>query len=465
MSLNHTTQELIDKGESQTVELIASPEEKDQIARAVCAFLNADGGSVIVGIDEKSGDAMKLNSRHTEEIERFLRQEITPKTLVSVSLDDVDDGRVVSIEVPKGSDRPFVYRGAIHVRSGKQIKFADSEAVRAMIRTDTDAPRWERQLAAGLTIEDLKRSFVERTVEAASANRGMEFETPKDLDSVLKQLSMNQSGEITQAADVLFGKWVAQHHPQTRVRVVAYESDRAGDRFTDEGLCEGPLLGIYDDVMAFLRRHVSVANEFIPGEMARATKPQYPFNSLREGLVNALVHRNYSMYSGSVTVSVYPSRIEIANTGSLPNGLTAASLMQAKHRSILVNPDICNVFYLNSLMERLGRGTFNIVTECKEFGLPAPKWSESAGSVQLTFLSSKKDRTVTAELSPRQLEILASLKVNECITTPEVVERFANEKVSARQARRDLADLVELGFLKRVGSARASAYERTELKP
>jgi ATP-dependent DNA helicase RecG len=296
----------------------------------------------------------------------------------------------------------------------------------------------------------------------AIKKRGYSFEDKDDHALVLQDLALTQFGQLTNAADVVFGKAVSLRHPQTRVRGVTYETDRATD-FTDEQLFEGPALTLLDDVMTFLKRHVSIANELKADQIARETKPSYPFFSLREGLVNALAHRDYSSFSGCVSVTVYPERIEIWNTGRLPKGVTPRKLQQAEHESVLVNPDISHVFYLNELMERVGRGTYKIVQECKEFQMRGPKWQNTATGVRLTFYAATSPVNAAAELNDRQLALLKSLKEGGQVQIKQFAAKFATD-VSERQARRDLAELATLGSLKRVGSGPSTAFKRTEKK-
>ncbi len=461
MSLNQMTQDLIDQGESATLELIQSVSSEDQIAKAVIAFLNTNGGTVIVGLDDNKTTSHKLTNQHVNKLEKYLRKKITPQVLFAISLDESEFGNVIVIEVPKGRDRPYLLNGAIFVRYGSQVKPATSEQIRKMVEVDTDQPRWERQIATGLVVEDLDSKLIEGTVKSAIENRGMTFTDPKDHSVVLNEFSMMQFGDLTNAADVAFGNRVSGRHPQTRIRAVRYETDRAGDRFIDDQLLEGPILKVYEDSMAFFRRHVSIESRFKPGQVRRESKPEYPFNSLREGLINALAHRDYSSYSGSASLSIYPNRIEIWNFGELSAGLTTRKLEQAKHESILVNPDIANVFYMNQLMERIGRGTYNIVQECKEFQIPAPKWENTASGVRLTLFASIGSQSLPELLNDRQLELLKSMETGDSITVPGYLDKFGKRISTTRTARRDLTELVELGLIKVVGSGRATRYEKT----
>ena len=195
---------------------------------------------------------------------------------------------------------------------------------------------------------------------------------------------------------------------------MCYSTDRADD-FLDEQLYEGPAFQLLEDAMAFLKRHVAIGAEFREGQLHRESKPKYPFNALREGLVNALVHRDYAAFSGSVSVSVYPDRVEIWNTGKLPRGISPRDLLLASHPSILVNPDIGHVFYLHELMERVGRGTFKIAQECRDFGMRVPEWKNVGSGVRLTMFAAQPGMPTSIDLNDRQKELLKTLKPGEPI--------------------------------------------------
>lgn len=462
MSMNKPTEQLIEQGETESVELISNPENELQIAKAVAAFLNTKGGTVIVGVNETKKSTFDVTEKAASSLEKYLRKKINPSILFAVSLDETRYGSVIVIEVPKGRDRPYMIEGQIFVRNAKSINAATSAETRRMVSEDTDRPRWERQIASGLQLDDLDKSLLKKTIDSAINKRGMTFSEPSNQGAVLTQVSMYQFGELTNAADVAFGIDVSNRHPQTRLRAVTYETDRGGDRFTDDQLFGGPALKLYEDAMAFLRRNVTVAIEFERNQSAHSAKPTYPFNSLREGLVNALVHRDYEHYSGSVSVGVYPNRIEIWNVGHL--SVPPSALRQAKHESILNNPDISNVFYLNGLMERVGRGTYNIVRECKEFRMRPPKWENTGTGVRLTFYSAASVVEAADELSERVIQFLKSLNSAGSTSLSEYVEQFQADGLSERQARRDLSELTRLGLLERFGSARSTRYKRTELK-
>ena len=122
-----------------------------------------------------------------------------------------------------------------------------------------------------------------------------------------------------------------------------------------------------------------------------------PPDAIREGLVNAFAHRDYSDFSGGITIHIYPGRLEISNTGKFPDGVTLAKLQKGT-LSVLRNPDIAHVLYLRGYMEKIGRGSILIQRACTRRGLPLPRWSEDDYGVTLTFFTTEVATEVATEV-------------------------------------------------------------------
>lgn len=412
-------------------------------------------------MDDDGKPNSSVTEDHVAPLQKFLRDKITPRVLYDVSFDHTSWGNVISIGIPAGPDRPYVFDGAVFIRKGASTRPATASALRELVENSAQSmTRWERRPSIGLEIDGIDRPLLSESVRRAQDRRGYLFDGPNDPVANLSRLSLVQSGQLTNAADVLFGKEVAQRHPQTRLRAVCYSTDRADD-FLDEQLYEGPAFQLLEDAMAFLKRHVAIGAGFREGQLPRDSKPKYPFNALREGLVNALVHRDYAAFSGSVSVSVYPGRVEIWNTGKLPRGVSPRDLLLASHSSILVNPDISHVFFLHELMERVGRGTFKIAQECRDIGMRLPEWKNIGSGVRLTMFAAQPGMPASIDLNNRQKELLNTLKPGERIRVSDYVERFGHG-ITDRQARRDLSDLEGDHILVRHGAGSRTTYERTK---
>ncbi|MCA9195243.1 MAG: putative DNA binding domain-containing protein [Planctomycetales bacterium] len=450
------TDDLLTSGESSTVEFKTSSVSNDKVAEVVCSFVNSHGGVLIVGVDDEGNPDHGATLARAEEIESFLQKAISPNVLYDVSLDEVASGSVICVGVPAGPDRPYVFDGRIFVRRGIQTVVATSDELRLLVEESSrDVIRWERRPCAGLDVSDINTQLLHETVRRGRERSGFNFGDEADELSILRKLALVQSGQLTNAADVLFGLEVAQHHPQTRLRAVCYASDKSDD-FVDEQLFEGPAFELLEKCVTFLKRNIHVEAVFSGEKLARDSKPRYPFDALREALVNALVHRDYASFSGSVAVSVFPDRIEIWNSGSLPHGLSPRDLTNPSHASVLVNPDIGHVFFLYGLMERVGRGTYKIVRQCMEWGMAGPEWRHANGGVRLTLFAPGKGSS--SELNDRQKKLLADMAIGEPFRLQEYVDQFGGG-ITARQARRDLSQLELMGLIRRLGSGSKTAYE------
>ena len=447
-----TIHTLLNRLESQHFEHKSGDVHPEAVAATVCGMLNSDGGTVLIEAKlDENNPTEKLNL-----LKQHLLRAISPKALWSATV--LGDAHPVYylIEVPAGSDRPYVADGTIYVRAGSKTQRADANKVQQFVRLQSgEIERWERRLVPGLSVRELDAETIRAVVDTARRSRNYEFKQPGNLQQVLNDLSLSREGQITIAGDVLFGKAPMMRMPQVRVRATVFASDKGGD-FVDNRLFEGHTFAMMDAVFKFIRQHTPVASSFPGGGLQRKDRAAYPEDAVREGLVNAFVHRDYSAFDGGMAVNLYPGRLVIWNSGSLPAGLSAGDLKK-EHPSKPRNPDIAHVFYLHEYMERIGRGTQKIVEQCKSQGLPAPTWKSDESGVTLTFFAGM--RGGETKLNLRQKKLLKELQSGATIKPADYYDRFA---VSERQGRRDLGDLVKSGWLTREGDGPATQFRRTE---
>lgn len=463
--ISDAIKEQIAKGEGVVTEFKSNAEPLDQIAKTVCAFLNTQGGSVFCGVGDDGALTGRAFAEATaRQIHEYVAGTLSPKALFTVSLDKGDGGDLLSIDVPAGQDRPYVCSGGVFVRRGAQTVAADATTLRSLVQLKaTAADRWERRPAVGLEEGDIDGQEVRRLVSESGENGRFSFEQPEDVTSVLRALGMVTARGYTQAADVLFATHPSLRHPQARVRVVRFDTDKGGAGYKENLVLEGPLVVIFEKTLEAIARNVPIGAEFRAGEARRTDRPAYPFDALREGLINAFAHRDYASFSGGVAVTMYPNRIEIWNSGRLPDELKPGDLSR-NHPSLPTNPDIAHVLYLRGLMERIGRGTQKIIDACREYSLPLPVWDDQPSGVTLTLSGPERAAELAASLNSRQLALLKALSVGESIALGEYHRQFAAQ-VSERQARRDLEALQEIGAVIREGAGSKTRYVRTNRTP
>lgn len=452
---------ILEQGEGPTVEFARSLDDQAHIAAHVVGFLNSGGGYVILGVDD-TGRVVGVPEAEqvAEDLQAYLVQHISPKALFDVGVDPVGDRAVVIVDVPGGKDTPFVTDERVYLRRSATTIAASGDDLHALLQARVaGVERWERRAAPTLSEEDLVSEELRLTVRSGQDYRRAALpEFDEDPFPVLSALGMTTSGSFTNAAGICFGRNPAVRYPQARVRAFAFETDRGGD-FVDQRTFSGPVAQVLEQAVAFIRERAPVTAEFQEDRLRRLDRAAYPTDVVREGLVNALAHRDYASFTGGVTIEVYPARVEIWNAGTLPDGWDARRL-RGPHPSLPSNPDIAHVLYLRGFMERVGRGTLKMIQTCREEGLPAPQWRVDDG-VTLTLFSRASRFAPEVNLNDRQRDLLVELSAGEDITVRTYHIHFAQD-VSERQARRDFQMLVDADLLRREGRGPTTHYVRTD---
>lgn len=452
------------KQESERVEFkrdLGTSREVDRAARAICAFLNMGGGALYVGVGEGGSLVSLPNPEGTaERLQRALDERITPPYPAAVRVEYEDGKGYVVAEVPPGPEPPYALDEDFYVRRGTQVVTGSVDDLRELLNLRKErAQRWERRPALGLAVSDLDLEEVWQTVADAERGRLSPLRERAAPEAELEALHLMEGGQLTNAAAVLFAESPARRYPQTRVRAARFADDDATE-FVDNQEYEGHAFRLTDALLEFLQRHVPMTSRLERGAFRREDRLAYPPFALREAIMNALVHRDYSAYSGGLSVAVYPNRLEVWNSGHLPEGLTVSALKTARV-SRPHNPDIAHVFFLRGLIERWGIGTRRIVEECRASGLPDPRWEEVGGGIRLTLYLKRAESAVLEELNERMAAFLRESEPDDTLTSADYAERYA-EGVSDRSARADLGRLVEMGFLDREGHGRTTRYRRTD---
>ena len=461
--------DLIKSGEGELLELRAAA-SNETAARVVCSFLNGEGGQLLIGVD-RTGEivGVKNPEKTSQKLQEFLVGKIVPEAPVSVYLESYQEKEIISVKVWGGSNKPYVYDGSIYYRRGGATAKASSKEVSELIRNRQQAAiQWERQPALGVELDDLDVDEINATIEA-SAKNGRAKEARNDIMDFLSYYGLFSNGHFTNAAVILFAKNPGRFLPQSRVRVSFLPEGKTGSTFTDDRLLEGNLFKNFDAVQDFFYKHLEMRRKFSDTKWQRQDDLQYPLIALREGVLNALIHQDYSNVSGSTAVIIYPDRLEITNFGSL--SLKPAELKKS-HLSLPVNPDIAQIVFLRGYIEKIGRGTIKIIDACKKAGLKSPGWTTDSNTVKLTFLNDTKNYGVvdgiidgvidgvTEDVRGKLKQILMTLIETEGIRAVQLSER---NNIPVSSLERYIKQLREAGLIEFIGSPKTGGYYLSEL--
>lgn len=235
---------------------------------------------------------------------------------------------------------------------------------------------WETLTARGTTMEDIDMEKVEAYLQQRST-RGRQAGRFEDVERVLlgmKCVVRNDSGDMvpTNAGLLFFGREPQMPVIQSEVACVLYRDAVGASRYADRKFIRGTIQELIDGTEAFLNRYIAVGAR-IEG-WKRIDVPEYSIEVLREAVVNAVVHRDYSKRGESVRVFYYTDRVEVRSPGLLLPGVTVEQMEKGVVQSKLRNPVLANLLRdVPGYMERIGSGVKFMLDETKRMGLPAPE--------------------------------------------------------------------------------------------
>jgi len=428
--------------EQQNIEYKSS--WRDEYLKWVCGFANAQGGKILIGIDD-NGNAIGLDNY------KKLMDEIPNKAvsylglMVDVNLHNKDGKHYIEIDVPV-STIPISFHGIYHYRSGSTKQELKGIALQNWLLKKM-GKHWEDIPVPSETIDDLDESTIQRFLQKAIDKQRIPADAANsDITLLLEKLNLlTKGGQLTNAAILLFGK-----RPYSISATASFKIGRFGKEFHDfrfQDVIETNLFTMATQVMEKLNDKYLIRPISYKG-LERLEPLEYPESALREAVLNAIIHKDY--LSTWIFLRVYDDRLEIWNPGTLHEELTIEKLKGA-HSSYPRNANIAGVFFKAGYIESWGRGTNNIITACTEAGLPEPVIEEDQGGIRITFLKDilNEEELKECGLGIRQIGALIYIKRNERITNAMYQKLF---RVSKRTASNDLQLLIEKGLIDKIGT-------------
>ncbi len=312
---------------------------------------------------------------------------------------------------------------------------------------------WDKMLAPDATMSDIDPEKIKRYIRRSSDAGRRDVGDHEEPLEILKKLELVKEGKLTWAALFLFRKDTKYLRSQGLVHCGRFKEETI---VIDNRMIEGTIVEQIDEAMDFIRKNISV--KFVmTGKPQRDEVWDYPLEAIRESIINAVCHRDYTMPS-NIEVRIYDDRLTIWNPGGLPLGITMDDLFKP-HGSVLRNKGIGAVLYDMGLIEQWGSGIGKMLKLCTSAGIPAPHFEE----YQSGFLVKFRKDFYTEEylrklgLNDRQIKAVDHIKENKMINLSSYKALIKN--VSEKTLYRDLQDLVGKNILKEIGEKRGRKYE------
>ena len=412
----------------------------EDIKKTLVAFANTDGGNLYIGIDD-DGNAVEINNIDGVmlQVTNVIRDAIKPDLAMfcDITVETVQDKKVVKITVNRGTARPYYLAAkgirpeGVYVRQGASSVPAFESAILSMIR-ETAGDRYEeaRSLIQELTFNEADFVFENKQIpfgEAQKRSLGLIGE-----DGTYTNLALLLSDQCTHT-----------------VKIAVFEGEQK-TVFKDRREFSGSLLKQLNDAYQFIDQfnHTHAHTE----GLYRVDKRAYPTEAIREALLNAIVHREYS-FSASTLISIFDNRIEFVSIGGLARGISQSDILLGI--SIARNKKLADVFYRLHLIEAYGTGIPKIMEVYKEYGIePHIEISDNAFKITLPSTNAVV-RETKVELTENEQGVLSVLKEG-IKSRPEIQKALGFSQTTAIVT---IAALLDKGMIIKVGNGNKTKYK------
>lgn len=470
----------IREGEGLTVEF--KERYTPRIAEDIVAFANVKGGTLLLGVRDlpaasrdaaQAGGGTVVGERLTNDLKaRINSLARNCKPTISVELAQV--GEVVAVVVPEGTEEPYSCGSGYYRRLDGNTQKMNHDELRIMFAENDPTP-FEERTVRDFTFDDISKAKIRAFTRAAGIRVGR---TP--LPDFLRSLNAADEARVKNAGILFFARDIEKHFHHAEVTLRAFKG-KERQHIYDRRDVRDDLLTQFIEAVAFLKKHLNIRTE-IKG-LDRKDIYEIPLEVLREAVVNAIMHRDYSIRGTQVFVEVYDDRVEVANPGSLPKGLSIRELGAV---SIRRNAIIADIFSRMHMVERSGMGIRKMKDVMAATGLQEPKFEVNSffrATFQRSPEFSLKEKALSAKegkaTKPAQTEdrvsalkvalktsvksalktasaIMDAMKEDPKSTVPEIAKAIS---VSTRTVNNYIRRLKETGFIRRVGPDKGGYWE------
>ncbi len=418
--------------ESQNIEYKQS--WRDEYLKWICGFANAKGGKIFIGKDDAGNVVGVANAKK-------LLEDIPNKTkdilgvIVDVNLHASTEGDYLEIII-EDYPYPVNYKGQYHYRSGSTKQELKGAALdRFMLQKK--GKKWDGVPVPNVSVSDLKEETFDFFRKRALKSKRIEEDVLTDSNEhLIENLQLKEHDFLKRASILLFHPKPENFVTGSYIKIGFFESD-SELMYQDE--IHGNIFEQIEKTMNLLFTKYIKANISYE-DIQRVETYEYPKEAVREALLNAIIHKDYSGNT-PIQISVYKDKIMIWNEGQLPENWTVETLTK-KHSSKPYNPDIANAVFRCGYIESWGRGTIKIIEKCKEAGLPTPLYYYESSGFWVEFRKDiyNEDSLQEFDLNERQLKAVMYVKEKGEITN-KIYQELCN--VSKATATRDLTELID----------------------
>lgn len=439
---------ILKEGEGYKIEF---KEGFNNLDKEIVALANSSGGRVLLGVTDEGkikgiGVTNELKSRIQD-----IANNCRPK--IKMSIDRFEN--ILIVNVREGEDKPYECSSGFYKRIGSNSQKMTRDEIIDFFKSEGKIRFDELTEPKFSYPRDFDEHKLLKFLELAGLSKSVKTET------ILTNLGVaeKQEGKIyLNNAGVLFFAKEPQRFVPWSVFTVALFKDLNGANVIDRKEVTGGLFEIVDQVMDFVKLYAKVAYRFT-GRPQREEIYEYPFEAIREAVINSIMHKDYFEHGHNNILKFFPDRIQIENIWVKPKRFVLGKTVFRR------NHLIADLFSRIHFGEKLGSGLQRMNDFCRAENAPIPEIEFTGTHFYITFRQSleylkisEKEKRIEpglSMLSDRQQKALDYIRKKGRITNKEYVEI---NNISRETAKRDLSDLVDRGILKIVGKGRGLYY-------
>lgn len=454
-----TIEQLLARGMSQQLHWFGREVNAARLAAVLAGMANARGGQVLIGVAPRSGQVLGVGEPGElfDLVFEACLMVDPPLVLPLPLLIPLGELKLLQVSVPDGLPHVYNLDGRYLWREAAQTNPIPARQLRRLL-LQRGLVQFESQVPPGASLEDLDPEKVQAYLAATDLSGGETWQ-----QGLLRRgclLAQPDGLRPTYAALALFGRMPQRWLPGATILAARF----SGPSFTDQF--------IKQEISATLPEQLIQAERFVRENLRRVVQLaglvhqerfEYPLEAVRELLVNAVAHRDYNLQGDSIHINIFSDRLEIQSPGGLPGPVTLENLLAARFsRNAVIVQALADLGYV----ERLGYGLDRVIQTMRQAGLRPPLFEEIAGTFRVTLFTAPQAAPGQAEtnleayralgLNQRQESLLIQLSRQGRVTNREYQELCP--EVHPETLRRDLAELVRLGMLIKVGDKKATYY-------
>lgn len=428
--------------EGKTLEFKRDLSSPQGFIRTVTAFANTAGGIVLIGVEDNSHYVIGIQEplEVEERIANIITDNISPHIIPEIEIIPWRETYLIGVHIYPSSNRPHFIKSmgaeeGVYIRVGSTNRKADQATIGELKRITLN------QSFDELPIPELSSEEIDfrATSEVFAPLYQLK---PKDLET-LGLITKYQARLVpTNAGILLFGKEREKIFPDAWIQAGRFQGIDKTNIIDSIDIHKYPILAI-QDAMAFIEKHAMRAIDI--EKIRHQVRWSVPVIAIREALINAVVHADYSQHGARIRIAIFDDRIEIENPGLLRFGLTTEDIKQGISK--LRNRTIGKLFNKLGLIEQWGSGIQRILNSCKEAGFLEPKFEEIGTHFRVTLFTAQVRKP---KVDKKDQTIISLLQNGEGLNTQAISQKI---KLSPRATRTRLIKLIELGYIVEIANS------------